>query len=99
MTTRTITIDSLIAAYAQPIALSVDLDPSDYDQTADGLATLLREATTQLRPLDQTAGWLEDAAADLDALARLGGDNPETQKLLSRIDGALYDAKSELEMD
>lgn len=98
MPTRTITIDGLIADYAQPIALSVDLDPTDYDQTPDGLAELLRDTANRLSPMDQTREWLEDAAADLDAISRLGDGGKKTQKLLNRIDSTLYEAKSELEM-
>ena len=93
------TIDSLIAHYAKPIADSAGLDPSDYDKTAAGLASLLSDTSACLSPADQTRDWLEDAAADLDAIARLAHDNPAIQKLLARVDSTLYEAKSDLELD
>lgn len=92
------TTDSLIADYAKPIANSVDLTASDYDQTAEGLASLLRDTANRLSPMDQTRDWLDEAAADLDAIARLGDGGAKTQKVLDRIDSTLYEAKSELEM-
>lgn len=92
------TTDSLIAEYAQPIADTVGLDASEYDQTADGLASLLRDTANRLSSMDQTRDWLEDAAADLDAIARLGDGGAKTQKLLDSIDSTLYEAKSELEL-
>jgi len=92
------TTDSLIADYAKPIANSVDLAASDYDQTAEGLASLLRDAANCLGSMDQTRDWLDAAAADLDAIARLGDGGAKTQRLLDRIDSTLYEAKSELEM-
>jgi hypothetical protein len=93
------TTDSLIANYANPIANGVDLTASDYDHTAERLASLLRDAANQLSPMDQTRDWLDEAAADLDAIARLGDGGAKTQKLLDRIDATLYEAKSELEMN
>jgi len=48
--------------------------------------------------MDQTRDWLEDAASDLDAIARLGDGGSRTQKLLDSIDTMLFEAKSELEL-
>ncbi|MEV8398851.1 hypothetical protein [Streptomyces niveus] len=98
MATKTITVDQLIAEYAEPIAGEVGYDPADYDATAQGLATLLRDVANELSSMDQTSEWLQDAAADLDAIARLGDDGPKAQKLLKRIDSTLYEAKSDLEL-
>lgn len=98
MTATTVTVASLIAECAGPIADAVGLDASDYDQTASGFASLLRDTANRLSPMDQTRGWLDDSAADLDAIDRLGDDGPKTQELLRRIDSALYEAKSDLEM-
>lgn len=95
-TAQTITATSLYAEYAAPIANAVNLDPADYEATADGLSQLLTDTAECLSPMDQTRDWLEDAAADLDAIARLGGDDKKTRQLLKRVDSALYDARSEL---
>ena|SRR5882757_7972113 len=92
------TTDSLISEYAEPIADSVGLDASEYDRTPDGLASLLRDTANRLSPMDQTRDWLEDAASDLDAIARLGDGGSRTQKLLDSIDTMLFEAKSELEL-
>jgi hypothetical protein len=98
MSTSTITVESLVAEYAEPIASSVDLTASEYDPSAEGLASLLRDTSDRLAPMDQTADWLEGAASDLDAIARLGDDGPKTQELIRRIDSALYEAKSDLDL-
>jgi hypothetical protein len=90
------TPDSLFAAYASPIAHSAGIDPADYDRTPDGLASLLRDTAEDMAPTDQTRQWLQDAAADLDAIARLGDDGAKTQELLDRIDATLYEAKRDL---
>lgn len=95
--TNTVTVDQLIAEYAQPIAESVGFDPADYDPTIDGFTNLLSEVADGLGPMDQPREWLEEAAADLNAIALLGGDNKKTQKLLKRVDRTLYEAKSDLE--
>jgi hypothetical protein len=92
------TTGSLIATYAQPIADSAGLTATEYASTEEGLAALLRDAAEQLTPMDQTGQWLEDAATDLDAIARLGDDGPRTQKLLNGVDAALYEAKTDLEL-
>ncbi|MBL3664490.1 hypothetical protein JL475_00320 [Streptomyces sp. M2CJ-2] len=91
-----ITADNLITEYAEPIADAVGLDHADYPRTADGLATLLRDAADALGSLDQSRDWLEEAADDLNAVARLGDDGPKTQELLKWVDNALYEAKSDL---
>jgi hypothetical protein len=98
MPTRTVTIESLITEYAAPIADTAGLNASDYDKTAGGLASLLREAAGDLSPMDQTREWLVGAAADLDAIARLGDNSAKAQGLLTRIDAALYEAKSDLDL-
>jgi hypothetical protein len=95
-TTQAITAESLADEYASVIASSVELEAADYDSTEDGLASLLRDAAERLGSMDQTGEWLEDAASDLDAIARLGSDNESTQLLFARVDGALYEVKSEL---
>lgn len=92
------TVDSLIAKYAEPIADSVNLDASEYDKDAEGLASLLRATAGRLGPIDQTGGWLKDAASDLDAVARLGDDGPKTHEVLDRIDSTLYEVRHELEL-
>ncbi|MEV0779206.1 hypothetical protein [Streptomyces sp. NPDC050428] len=96
--TKTITVDQLIAEYAGPIADSVGLTATDYDATAGGLTNLLRDAADRLSSMDQTGEWLEEAAAELDAIARLGDGGPKTQELLKSIDSTLYEAKSDLEL-
>ncbi|MFF2852644.1 hypothetical protein ACFVT5_41085 [Streptomyces sp. NPDC058001] len=93
-----VTVDGLIAEYAEPIADAVGLDHADYDTTADGLATLLRAAADDLGSLDQSRDWLEEAADDLTAIARLGDGGPKTQELLKRVDNTLYEAKADLEL-
>lgn len=92
------TTASLIADYAQPIANSVNLTASDYDQTTEGLAELLRDTAGRLSSLGQTRSWLEDAATDLDAITRLGGNGSKTQAVLQRIDTTLYEARADLEL-
>ena len=96
MTTRTVTVAQLIADYAEPIAGSAGFDPSEYDQDAAGLATLLHDVAEDFSPTDQTRQWLVDAATGLYAIAQLGDDGPKTQELLTRIDSMLYDAKADL---
>ncbi|MFE2633955.1 hypothetical protein ACFXKF_04035 [Streptomyces scopuliridis] len=96
--TSNVTAESLFAEYAEPIASSVGLTATEYDRTEEGLASLLCDTANRLSPLDQTGEWLEEAASDLDAIARLGSANKKTQRLFTRIDRALYDAKSELEV-
>lgn len=98
MPTRTITIDTLIAGYATPIADATGLDTSDYNPTPSGLADLLRDTAADLSPLDQTREWLTSAAGDLDTIARLGDDNPQARELLARVDARLYEAKTDLEL-
>ena len=97
MATKTLTTSDLIDTYAQPIAVTVDLDHTEYERTADGFASLLRDTANRLSPIDSTRDWLE-AAADLDAIARLGDDGDKTQRLLKSIDNTLYEAQSELEL-
>jgi hypothetical protein len=96
--TRTVTVDQLIAQYAEPIATAVGLDHAEYDRTADGLARLLLDTADRLSSMDQTGDWLEEAATDLAAVARLGDDGAKTHKLLESIDANLYEAKAELEL-
>jgi len=98
MPTQTATIESLIAEYAAPIADVMGLDADDYERTTGGLSTLLSDAADRLTSQDQTRDWLTDAAADLDAIARLGDDGPKTQKLLARIDRTLYEANEDLQL-
>lgn len=93
---KPLTVDRLITEYAAPIADTVGDDASEYDATAAGLASLLRYAADQAD--SQTADFLEEAAADLDAVARLGGTDAKTQKVLQRIDSNLYEALSDLEL-
>lgn len=96
MATKTRTLDDLVDEYAQPIADEAGLDLTDYDRTASGLADLLRAAADGMGALDATRDWLEDAAADLDALNLSGVAGDEAQTLLARVDGHLYAVKSEL---
>lgn len=93
-----ITVDSLIDEYAVPIASVVGLTASDYERSAEGLASLLEEAAGRLSSLDQTRDWLTEAAMDLVAVARLGDGGERTRELLGRIDTTLYEAKSDLEL-
>lgn len=95
---KTITVDQLITEYAAPIADAAGLDASEYASTADGLASLLHDTADGLSPMDQTGEWLEGAASDLGAIARLGGTDKKTQEVLRRIDRNLYEAKSDLEL-
>lgn len=95
-TAQTVAVGDLHAKYAAQIAEAGNLDATDYEPTADGLSQLLRDTAEQLSPSDQTRDWAEDAAADLDAIARLGDDGPKTQRLLKRVGSALYDIRSEL---
>lgn len=94
----TVTVDQLIAEYAAPIAEIVGLAADDYEATAGGLADLLLNASGQLGSMDQIGEWLKEAAADLEAVDRLGGADKKTQKALKRIDSVLYEAKSDLEL-
>lgn len=91
-----VTVDSLISTYAPSIANEAGVDPADYNPTAGGLASLLRDTAEQLATLDQTRDWLEDAATNLEAIARLGDNGPRTRDLLARISTALYNARGEL---
>lgn len=94
MTTKTITIAQLHTDYAPAIADEAGLDLADYSKDANGLASLLHDATDGIDP--QIGEWLEEAADDLTAIARLGDNGPKTQKLLKKIDRALYYATSDL---
>lgn len=96
MTTKTVTVDQLITEYAESIADEAGLDISDYDTTASGLASLLRDTAGGCN--DQVAEWLEEAAANLDAVSQLGDGGSETQKLLKNADRNLYEAKADLEL-
>jgi hypothetical protein len=93
----TITVEHLIAEYAAPIATEGGLDASEYATTAEGFASLLLDTADGISPTDQSGVWLTEAAADLDAVARLGDTGAKTQDVLKRIDSALYNAKSDLE--
>lgn len=93
-----VTINQLIAEYAEPIADIVGLTATDYESSAGGLANLLCDAADRLSSMDQTGEWLTEAAAELNAIDRLGGTGKKTQKLLNNIDSTLYEAKSDLEL-
>jgi hypothetical protein len=93
-----ITIEGLIGEYAVPIAGSVGLAAAEYDRTAEGLASLLRDTADRLGAMDQIRDWLEEAAADLEAVARLGDGGSRTQELLDGVDTTLYEARTDLEL-
>jgi hypothetical protein len=100
MTTTANTLSAvadLYEKYAARIAATVDLDAADYDNTAAGLAGLLTDVVDRLGH-DQVVDWLEEAADNLNAVARLGGDNEETRGLLREVDAALYEATGDLEL-
>lgn len=98
MNTRTITVESLYSEYAEGIAAAVGLTASEYGVTPDGLASLLRDASGRLSPIDNNRDWLDEAASDLDAIDRLGDGGAKTQDLLRTIDKILYEASGELEL-
>lgn len=94
----TTTVDQLsLSNYAEAIeAIEAEtgLDRGDYAETADGLAELLRDAASDMN--DHLRDWMEDAAFDLDAIARLGDNGPRTAALLRRVNGTLHDVQVEL---
>ena len=92
--TKTVTVDQLITDYAKTIGDETGLDPADYDRDAAGLASLLHDAADGIG--GHVAEWLEEAAADLTAIVRLGDDGPKTQNLLKKIRGALYEVEADL---
>lgn len=98
MPAQTITVESLIANYAQPIADEAGLDLADYDRTPAGLTSLLRDAFCDLDafPTGQIGAWLDAAVGDLATVAYLGDETPGVQTLFARVDTALYNATSEL---
>ncbi|MHA4819435.1 hypothetical protein ACXZ65_34360 [Streptomyces aculeolatus] len=94
--TKTRTIEQLVAEYAEPIADAVGLDVDDDDRTLSGFTRLLSDAADMLSPADCTREWLEDAAEALTALGYVDTDTAR-QAILARVDGLLYEAKSDLE--
>jgi hypothetical protein len=94
MPTKTVTIQQLITDYAETIANEAGLDLDDYPASADGLASLLRDAASDMP--GQVADWLDDVADDLAAIALLGDDGPKTQELLRNVDRVLYEAANDL---
>jgi hypothetical protein len=95
--TKTRTIDGLIAEYAEPIADAVGIDVEDDDRDLSGFTRLLSEAADRLPAADCTREWLEDAAEALGALAYVDTDTAR-QAVLRKVDGLLYEAKSDLEL-
>ncbi|MFJ7895930.1 hypothetical protein [Streptomyces anthocyanicus] len=91
----TITIDTLIDAYAHDIASEAGLDAADYPRTAAGLASLLTDAAADM-PAGQVNDWLTDAAADLDALHRVDTTSDQSNAVLARVDARLYEAHYDL---
>lgn len=96
--TKTVTIDKLIAEYAEPLATAVGIDLTDDDRTPHGFIQFLQAVADRLSPLDINRERLEEAARALDAIARLGDDGKKTQRLLNRVDRTLYEAREELEL-
>jgi len=95
--TKTRTIEDLIAEYAEPIADAVGIDVDDDDRDLSGFTQLLSDAADTLSPADCTREYLEDAAEALGALAYVDTDTAR-QTILARVDGLLYEAKSDLEL-
>lgn len=95
MTTRTITIVSLIGDYAQDIAAEAGLNATDYPATAAGLANLLTDITADM-PAGQVNDWLTDAAADLNSLGRVAATDSQTRTVLARVEARLYEAHYDL---
>ncbi|MFD8899941.1 hypothetical protein [Streptomyces ardesiacus] len=95
MTTKTITIDTLVDDYAQDIAAEAGLDAADYPRTADGLARLLIDTAADM-PAGQVHDWLTDAAADLNAYHRTNAAGDQARTLLNQVDARLYEAHYDL---
>lgn len=95
--TKTHTIEQLVAEYAEPIAEAVGIDVDDNDRTLSGFTRLLSDAADMLSPADCTREYLEDAVEALGALAYVDTDTAR-QAVLRKVDGLLYEAKSDLEL-
>jgi hypothetical protein len=95
-TAKTITVERLIAEYAEPLAEAVGINLASSDRTPDGFARLLGDVAGRLSPLDHTRGWLDEAVADLDALVRAEATGEQAQRLLKQVDTALIEAREEL---
>lgn len=96
MATKTTSAESLHAEYAGRLTAVVGLDVTEYGATFAGLASLLRDTSGRLSPLDPNCEWLEEAADHLTAVDLLG-DSPKAHGVLKTIDNTLYEAVSELE--
>ncbi|RSN50503.1 hypothetical protein DMH12_24785 [Streptomyces sp. WAC 04229] len=96
MTTKTVTINSLITDYAQDIAAEAGLDAADYPKTAAGLSKLLTDVAHGISRIDNIHSWLTDAAADLDALHRVDATSDQRNAVLARVDARLYEAHYDL---
>jgi hypothetical protein len=90
------TVATLHADYAARIADAVGLTVTKYAPTVEGLAGLLRDATTRLSPLDPNLNALDEAASYLDAVALLD-DSPRVTNVLRTVDSTLWEVVGELE--
>lgn len=94
--TKTLTVESLIAEYAEPLAEAMDLTADDYEQTPDGFIQLLETVSDLLGSHDTEGEWISDARDKLvSALTHEEGSSGR-KKLLKEADGLLYEAKSDL---
>ncbi len=96
--TKTITVEQIITDYAGRIAAAVGIELAADDRTPDGFPAFLNLAASRLSGIDQTADWLTEAADELAAYNRLGGDDDKSRALLQGVDSTLYEATEDLEL-
>lgn len=94
----TSSVGQIIAAYAEPLAVVVGITFDDYYRTSDGFIQLLGDVANRLSPMSQIRDWLDEAADDLKAIARLGDSGEKTRQLLTSIDNTLYEVRADLEL-
>lgn len=97
--TKPITVDTLIADYAAPIAEAVGITLDADDCTEAGFADLLGAVLNRLSPLGYERECLTGAADILRAVQHLGAKDTKTRKrLLTQADRLLYDANEDLQL-
>lgn len=92
------TFEEIITKYADRLGTALGVEVTDDDRTRNGFPSLLETCAGRLSPIDQTAGWLTEAASDLDAINRLGDSSTGARKLLAQVNTALYDAARDIEL-
>lgn len=96
--TKTVTVDGLIAEYAEPLAKAVGITVDDHYRTPEGFIQLLGNVAARLSPDDQTRSWLGEAAVDLNAIQRTRATGKQARRLLRHVDRLLYEAREDLEL-